>query len=134
MELQKQVCSLELAKRLKKLGLKQESIFYWDFYHVSFFGDWPRIISRNDRADRPAADADRMYAAFTVAELGEMLPAYNWQYPYTFKMSSQTEWSSVWLSAKNQRIEKQFTANTEADARAKMLVYLLENKLMASAS
>jgi hypothetical protein len=29
MELEKQVCNLELAQKLKKLGVKQESLFYW---------------------------------------------------------------------------------------------------------
>jgi len=29
MKLEDQVCSLELAKRLKDLGMKQESLWYW---------------------------------------------------------------------------------------------------------
>ena len=30
MELQKQVCSLALSKRLRELGFNQESLFYWN--------------------------------------------------------------------------------------------------------
>ena len=29
MNIEEQVCSLELSKRLKELGGKQESLFYW---------------------------------------------------------------------------------------------------------
>jgi hypothetical protein len=29
MNLEQQVCSLELAKRLKELGVKQDSFFFW---------------------------------------------------------------------------------------------------------
>jgi hypothetical protein len=29
MKIEEQVCSLELAKRLKKLGVKQQSALYW---------------------------------------------------------------------------------------------------------
>lgn len=30
MKLEQQVVSLELAKQLKELGVKQDSLFYWD--------------------------------------------------------------------------------------------------------
>ena len=30
MKLEEQVCSLELAKELKELGVKQDSMFYWE--------------------------------------------------------------------------------------------------------
>ena len=29
MKIESQVCSLELAKKLKELGVKQESLYYW---------------------------------------------------------------------------------------------------------
>ena len=35
MKLEDQVVSLELAKKLKELGVKQESLFYWGYYQVS---------------------------------------------------------------------------------------------------
>src|SRR5712671_5636785 len=71
---EKQVCSLDLYRRLKELGVEQESVFYWC------------TISGTNQADlRPAIvwfgkelDLGHVYgeeiSAFTVAELGEMLP------------------------------------------------------------
>jgi len=72
MKLEDQVCSLELAKRLKELGVKQESYFYWISDEDENFvvptgtydwGDWPGYEKFEPK-----------YSAFTVAELGEMLP------------------------------------------------------------
>lgn len=66
--IEQQVCSLELAKRLKELGVKQESYFYWkedapdqDAY----------LIERNSRYF--ASKGVILGSAFTVAELGEFL-------------------------------------------------------------
>ena len=124
MNLENQVCSLELSKRLKELGVKQESLFY---YQNQPFNDGTNdigicikeIISANngnsimntysmDEFDEP------IYSAFTVAELGEML---QWEKLYIFNVPEKL------LKYVDGR-------NTEADARAKMLIYLLENKLM----
>jgi hypothetical protein len=57
MEIQQQVTNLELSKRMKELGFKQESSYYYTPYglqHCPF-------------------PENREYSAFTVGELGEML-------------------------------------------------------------
>ena len=115
MKLEKQVVSLELAKKLKELGVKQESYFGW--VYDPYWGPNHFVTSNSD-------DYNWEYSAFTVAELGEMLSKGtlawwqntrdehgdpNWVYSY----------GAVSVSAK-----------TEADARAKMLVYLLKSSLV----
>ncbi len=63
MNIEDQVVSLELAKKLKEIGVEQESLFYWASGSLLFFEevDW--------------SDADT-YSAFTVAELMEKLPSF----------------------------------------------------------
>ena len=66
MKLEDQVCSFELAKQLKEFGVKQDSYFVY-------------TMSENTNISIiPHDELDGMYAfkwaAFTVAELGEMLP------------------------------------------------------------
>ena len=115
MKLEEQVVSLELAKKLKELGVKQESLFYLhqDGIGVPHFhpteGDcnWSDCVS-----------------AFTVAELGDMLP----ENTNTFK---EPVGKREWVCTRNEPgVMLSFHANTEADVRAKMLVYLIENKLI----
>ena len=60
MKLEQHVCSLDLAKRLKELGVKQESLFWW--------GEITKEV-HYCKAGKPLH-----ISAFTVAELGEMLP------------------------------------------------------------
>jgi hypothetical protein len=78
----------------------------------------------------PRWKLDRLYsswvipcAAFTVAELGEMLPETYY--------SGSNQFGSYWCSTVNVT-DRTFVADTEADARAKMLIYLVENKLIAA--
>jgi len=104
--LEKQCVSLELAKRLKELGVSQVSIFYWDKT-----GTWVNFSPSVGNGE---------YSAFTVAELGNILKEYNG------KMIPFTEQGWCFLNKKNV-LE---CAYTEADARAKMLIYLVENGLL----
>ena len=108
MNLEQQVCSLGLSKRLKELGVKQKSYFFWDD-HREFSGEW--IISSEPEMDRAAS-------AFTVAELGEMLP-------HGVETGKTVE-REAWCSFPHFTEPYGVGADTEADARAKMLIYLLE--------
>lgn len=109
MKLENQVVSLDLAKKLKELGVKQESLFNWYEMPGRFGSKWRIRLSRGFLKHE-------YYAAFTVAELGEMLR------PHLNK--------DIWLSGVGQAmVDAQYMID-EANARARMLIYLLENKLI----
>lgn len=139
MKLENQVVSLELAKKLKELGVKQDSLAYWGWYlpmdegarnrgghlwRVGYFEHTPKDCYA-------LADSEEFYSAFSVAELGEILP---------FEIGEARSWSGykdgkgnweAWLEEQGEMIGHTFVADTEADARAKTLVYLLENDLLS---
>ena len=135
MNIEEQVCSKELAMRIDKLGVPQESVWYWvsigtlNNKHVG----WRLELSHN--CEEPLT-AQEHYSAYTVAELGELLPR---NIKIECGICTVKEWRIIFF-------EKNFDANskdfmmvktikvigglTEADVRAKMLIYLIENKLI----
>jgi hypothetical protein len=122
MKLENQVCSLELAKRLKELGVKQDSLFCWTTdLDIEFL---PTDI-RNDHV---------VIAAFTVAELGEMLPKEINGFFFTQIPTINNEWYLFYrhaFSTMNLDNEEIYSDDeNEANARAKMLIYLIENDLI----
>ncbi len=135
MELSKQCCSIGLAKRLKELGVKQES--FW--YHIV----WPTETPLYDIAFNPlqglrteeeeyinsvgnrvTGRIAKICSAYTVAELGEIMRYTTWH------IASRPIGSEWGCSAPNEEGYGEHYADTEADARAKMLTHLLENKLI----
>lgn len=122
MKLEQQVCSLELAKKLKELGVKQESLFYW----YSLINSWRIDNKKSNESD---------ISAFTVAELGEMLPSQIKYMGYVYEFVMTKNWTKKGWYANYEKLENKVRGmiegvDTEADARAKMLIYLLENKLI----
>jgi len=126
MKLEKQICSLEHAKKLKELGVKQESEWIWAIMNI---GAGQSAYIYNTVGDK-GYHRDVEYSAFTVAELGEMITKYGkhgndlpkWDYGWQCP-----QFMNILHNAEN--IEGQWDL-TEANARAKMLIYLIENKLL----
>lgn len=116
-----QVCSLELAKQLKELGVKQESWFYW----------WLCEKCKHECGCKEARIVDSLahnipcYSAFTVAELGEMLPCW-----HDSCLRAKRDWHVRVFEKDKDNICHNSLDTTEANARAKMLVYLIENDLV----
>lgn len=66
MKIEDQVCSLELAKLLKELGVKQESLCFWvEPVHSKIETPFVQVEYPAGYTARP-----HIAAAFTVAELG----------------------------------------------------------------
>lgn len=139
MKLEQQVVSLELAKKLKELGVKQESLFVWVDKFPIFNPEIERLVSIREFKDRLAVSflseearhLVKTYSAFTVAELGEMLPWMVCKTPPFLYLRCEKDhhgWVVQYQFMNEEPFEE--AEDTEADARAKMLLYLLENKLI----
>jgi hypothetical protein len=82
MNLQDQVASLDLCKKLKELGIKQESLFYWFEFHSHNY----LYCRQYEYSENVKLDIENGYSAFTVAELGEMLPVYAEKDNYVYEI------------------------------------------------
>lgn len=137
MELTDQVTNRELSERLRDLGFPQESLFWWS-------------QGKHDQRDKEKWElhdcidthARANASAYTVAELGELLPAYiiamaGTESEMRFDLN---EWKDAgwhvgyWWDEDTRRksgmtIENKVEAK-HADARGEMLAYLKEQKLI----
>jgi len=110
-KLEDQVTSLELSKQLKKLGVKQESEFYWcERDYVSDYEVMPifscliskkELEKQEDKLKGVEHESFSKFSAFTTATLDKMLPPYK----------------------ANEKSKK-------PDARAKMIIHLIEKGLL----
>lgn len=73
MTLENQVISLEQSKRLKELGIEQNSYFFWQHYPETIYRkEALRIIPKSNKEG--ITDRGECWSAFTASELGVMLP------------------------------------------------------------
>lgn len=131
MRIEGQVCSLELAKRLKELGVEQDSLFYYGTRKLDNGDDEiVLMIEQFDSAMAHQGISAPKYRAFTVAELGEMLPdaiLFHNSYCYIKSQKKDNEYK-IYIDHLSKLVI--FFDENEADVRAKMLIYLIENGLM----
>lgn len=121
MTFESQFCSYDLSKRIDALGVKRECLFRYAFYK----GKWAPVYV-NDLRRGTSDPLTDFIPAYTVAELGEMLP----ELTHTVK-ERLSDRSFRWHCYVAGRLGKDTQEGwSEADARAKMLIHLLENKLV----
>lgn len=119
MKLEDQVCSLESAKRLKELGVRQDSYFYWNGIMTDVENKLVGIIKNDFSNDG--------YSAFTVAELGEMLP------PFVVTEKYLCRGKPRFMSCETETMEcHAWHDDRESEARAKMLIHLLEQGIVTA--
>lgn len=149
MKIENQVCSLEQAKRLKELGITQESYFSWcgdetqrlwdngkDGLAVS---DWVYVSEtiplNNQEADHRemVPSAKPFAAAYTVAELGAMIQQIG---VYTSVNTVLMGWAVHHVNGyKDYELRQPGNLNTyktEAEARATILIELLEDRKISA--
>ena len=131
MKLKDQVASLILSKKLKELRVKQESLYkwcVWDRKAPDYDGEKDRLFTEKeweDFAEDYIPPESEFYSAFTVAELGELLPTGT-----TSHINPDKGWHIHTWRTSNPKKGMYIQSKTEANARAKMLIYLIENKLI----
>jgi hypothetical protein len=135
MLLQQQVCTLEQAKKLKELGIQQMSVNSWVHKGPYNCGDEYNEAAPAFLTDGCSQQLDFPYifdaCAFSVAELGVLLP-HNPSTSENYSWYHRNNWRghSVGYNALGLPSIEQEWFKTEAEARAGMLISLLENKLI----
>lgn len=118
MNIESQVCSLELAKRLKGIGINDQSFFHWVEYKDKVKLELTEVISDY---------CIECFNAYTVAELGEMLKEQWFSSNFIVALS---KWRTDFVDPETARSRKPtLYADTEADCRAKALIWCIENGL-----
>ena len=150
MNLEAQVVSLDLAMRLKELGIKKGSQFY--YVKATSIGDhkFVKEVCMIAHISQTTGLSKDWYSAYTVSELLEMLPAcvdFKTEEPFNFgwlkiqKRSAKNIQYIVHYECDTQSLEeacnsvfmKIFTKDHDeqlANALAKTLIYLIENNHM----
>jgi hypothetical protein len=138
MEHEKQLVNRELAQEMKELGFEQESQFYWVHHRAFTFEQKPKLVRGWNLVplERMRPHHDSVYSAYSVAELGEMLPVglnkggwENWNNQLLITRL-KGGWQFEYTSGDAMATGVKCRAKTEADARAKCLIYLRKNNLI----
>ncbi len=125
----KQVCSPAVAQKLKALAVPQESIWYW----IPSSGGKPSLLMTAEELREYPLFQVLADSAFTVGELGELLPSsieHDGEVLAFLCLKSPRGFSVAYLLHPADRQSGiEIKAPTEAEARAQMLLYLIEHKL-----
>jgi hypothetical protein len=116
MTIENQVTSFELSMRLHELGVKTPSHFYWLIDENKH-----KLINNNDDDFIIASfDPARLISAYLASELGELLGEYEGVF-YAYR--NKGSYIEYIVETDEHSVND---LGSEANARAKMLIYLME--------
>lgn len=127
MNISDQVSSIELSEKLEKLGVKQDSLFWWKWWIPSkrstyIQNSWTLSINRGSEKDY------KSISAFTAAELIAHLPPIINPGLYKLRINKNTQnvYGVGYYNMKNDFIRVDADKNL-ANAAAMMLIDILES-------
>lgn len=136
MKLENQVCSVDLSKKLKSLGIKQESLYGWTVVGKLKQDETKSSLAATLKIATFNSKNIPYYSAFTAAELGEFLPPNINEWGLVIDATScltHDKIRSLWAityADYDKKLMNELEEFNLANAMAKMLIYLIENKLM----
>ena len=124
MELKNQVCTLEQAKKLYKLGVKAESYFAW---RKTAIDKVPVVISGITELLFDKQFKNEIWAAYSCAELGIMLPTSIGWNPGEVEIGNKALYYNGYKSSEDELSKDN---KHEAHAKANLLINLLEGRII----
>ena len=106
------VVSIDVAQQLKNLGVEQDSLFHWERLKSGEY-----YLQQDEFV---GAFAEEWFSAFTVSELGILLPEWS---------SSHRDENGMWAAHVNATfsdVAPILDEAIEADARGKLLIAIIE--------
>jgi len=131
MRIETQICSINLARKLKDIGVDQHSLLWYVYdrrYNATFIEHkYPVFSWKHDdgcvtNVNGHEVEYFEIVSAFNVAELGFLLPA-----SCDSTRRDKNDWTARYFP-KDDLVRNSF-GETEADARAKLLIFLIEAKI-----
>jgi len=123
--IQTKVTLLEISKRLRDLGVKQESEYYWLCINE------PEVITKRE-VDLAGWNDKYLYSSFLAEELGKMLPPsiIIKKVEYWLNIARMSHgWVVGYVSQKKGTIFQEINISL-SNSMALMLEYLITNKLI----
>lgn len=123
MKIESMVCTLEQSKILEKLGIEQECRNW--YYEYKIHG------GTDIRLDYVPAfhEIVNQWAAWGVAELGVMMPEWHFSYPRLEGFASYKNENGLFVVADGTVNGQNY--DTEAECRAALVIYLIENNILS---
>ena len=114
-----QLTNLKLSRQLKELGVPQESLWYWTLVQA-----YESVTGKDEWVLEYGQEHGDTISAFTVAEHGEALlrgvKCWKWE---------RKDKIIAWVCC-NPISENHIDGDTESNTKAKIRIYLIENKLI----